>query len=44
MFLVQIVGFDSFSVDQIGLKLKGKDVNVYFIVQLGLGMVKVDIY
>lgn len=41
----QIVGLDSFSVDQTtGLKLKGKDANAYSIVQSGLGMVKVDIY
>lgn len=42
----QIVGLDSFSVDQtgLGLKLKGKDANAYSIVQSGLGMVKVDIY
>lgn len=40
----QIIGLDSFSVDQTGLKLKGKDANAYSIVQSGLGMVKVDIY
>lgn len=32
----QIVGLDSFSVDQTGLKLKGKDANAYSIVQSGL--------